>query len=196
MENKIIDKEYWQNRWQMAETSWDIGFASPSIITYMETFSNKNASILIAGCGNAYEAEYLVNNGFTNITLIDIAPIAVEILKEKFKNYEEINVVCEDFFAHNGQYDLMIEQTFFCALHPSQRSEFIKKSHEILKDNGKIVGLLFNTQFSSYGPPFGGNVEEYRTLFSPLFHIIIMENCYNSILPRQGREVFIEFIKK
>ena len=103
------DKDYWENRWQNADTSWDIGFASPSIVEYMKTFSDKNTAILIAGCGNAYEAEFLLNNGFTNITLIDIAPNAVKILSEKFKQNKEIKVLCEDFFSHQGKYDLMIE---------------------------------------------------------------------------------------
>lgn len=194
IENK--DKDYWENRWQNADTSWDIGFASPAIVKYMETYSNKDAAILIAGCGNAYEAEFLLNNGFSNITLIDIAPNAVKILSEKFKQNKEITVLCEDFFTHQGKYDLMIEQTFFCAINPDLRSQYVTKSHELLTEKGKIMGVMFNTEFSSDGPPFGGNIEEYKTLFQEFFIIEKMEACYNSILPRQGREVFVELIKK
>lgn len=194
IENK--DKDYWENRWQNADTSWDIGFASPAIVEYMKTFSNKNAAILIAGCGNAYEAEFLLNNGFTNITLIDIAPNAVKILSEKFKQNREITVLCEDFFSHQEKYDLMIEQTFFCAINPNLRSQYVTKSHELLSEKGKIMGVLFNTEFSSEGPPFGGNTEEYKRLFQDFFIIEKMETCYNSIPPRQGRELFVELIKK
>lgn len=190
------DKDYWENRWQNADTSWDIGFASPAIVKYMETFSNKDATILIAGCGNAYEAEFLLNKGFTNITLIDIAPNAVKILTKKFNQNKEINVLCGDFFSHQGKYDLMIEQTFFCAINPNLRPEYVSKSHELLSENGKIMGLMFNTHFIHDGPPFGGSVNEYEALFQDFFTIEKMEICYNSIPPRQGREVFVELIKK
>ncbi len=204
MENKkneiptdlFLDKNFWENRWENAETKWDIGFAAPAIVDYMRQYNNKNAAILIPGCGNAYEAEFLLNIGFTNITLIDIAPKAVEILQEKFSNNKEITVICGDFFEHQGQYDLIIEQTFFCAIPPRLRSNYAKKTHDLLKANGKIIGLMFNTSFEKQGPPFGGNVTEYKTYFKGWFEIKTMTECDNSIAPRQGKELFIIIIKK
>jgi 2-keto-3-deoxy-6-phosphogluconate aldolase len=64
------------------ETGWDLGKASPAITHYMTQYRDKKAAILIPGCGNAYETEFLIDHGFTNITLIDIAPKAVEALKK------------------------------------------------------------------------------------------------------------------
>ena len=52
-------------------------------------------------------------------------------------------------------------------------------------------GVLFNRNFES-GPPFGGNKEEYLEYFSKYFSNIYMENCYNSVLPRKGSELFIQ----
>ena len=43
---------------------------------------------------------------------------------------------------------------------------------------------------------FGGSVEEYQELFESDFEIRIMETAYNSIPPRHGNEVFINFQKK
>lgn len=68
--------------------------------------------------------------------------------------------------------------------------------HEILKENGRIVGLLFDKQFNNPFPPFGGCPCEYRPIFENHFEIKTMEECYNSIEPRKGSEVFIHFIKK
>lgn len=112
-----LDQNYWDERWQKNETGWDIGQASPAIVEYMKQYPNKNANILIPGCGNAYEAEFLIASGFTNITLIDIAPKAVEALKAKFTDKAQVKVLCEDFFQHKGNYDLIIEQTFFVLFH-------------------------------------------------------------------------------
>ena len=107
------DQTYWNTRWEKGETGWDIGYAAPAITEYMLQYPDKKAAILIPGCGNAYEAEWLAQQGFTNITVIDIAPKAVARLKEKFQHLLSVKIFCEDFFHHHGKYDLIIEQTFF-----------------------------------------------------------------------------------
>lgn len=191
-----LDEKYWDNRWENQETAWDVGYASPAITDYMDKIEDKNISILIPGCGNAYEAEYLLKKGFQNITLIDIAPKAVEILKNKFRNDPQIQVILGDFFEHKGAYDLMLEQTFFCAIPPSMRQDYAKKSAELLQPKGKIVGVMFDAVFEHPDPPFGGCPCEYKPIFEPFFEIKKMEECYNSIPPRKGSEVFIEMLVK
>lgn len=191
-----LDQSYWDLRWERNETGWDIGYASPAIAAYMMQYPDKNARILIPGCGNAYEAEYLVSNGFTDITLVDVAPKAVELLKVKFAGRPQITILCEDFFRHNGCYDLIIEQTFFCAIPPYRRKEYAEKAASLLKDNGKIIGVLFDTGFEKQGPPFGGYALEYKAIFEPAFTVKTMSECYNSIAQRAGTEVFINLIKR
>lgn len=181
---------YWDYRWQNNETGWDIGAASPPIVEYMDQYPDKNARILIPGCGNAYEAEWLLANDFKNITLIDIAPKAVENLKEKFRNQPQIKILCADFFQHEGLYDLIIEQTFFCAIPRSRRLEYAAKTAALLSTQGKVIGLLFDKDFHQNHPPFGGNPIEYRKIFAPHFQIKTMEPSKNSIAPRAGSEVF------
>ena len=190
------NKDFWDNRWESQQTGWDIGYASPPIIEFMKNYPNKDATILIPGCGNAYEADFLLKEGFTNITVIDIAPKAVEKLQAKFFSKPQIKILCEDFFTHNGFYDLIIEQTFFCAIHPSLRANYAKKSYELLKNNGFLVGVMFNTEFEKVGPPFGGFKDEYKVYFENYFNIHKMENCYNSIAPRLGKEIFVKMEKK
>ncbi|MBS1614950.1 MAG: methyltransferase domain-containing protein [Bacteroidetes bacterium] len=187
---------FWEDRWQSENTGWDIGYTSPPIAQYVSQYPNKDAAVLVAGCGNAHEAEYLLEQGFQNITLIDIAPTAVKRLQEKFSSSSAIKVVCADFFEHLGQYDLMIEQTFFCAIPPQRRADYARHAASLLRQKGKLIGLLFDIVFEKEGPPFGGSAAEYRSLFEPYFEIITMEACYNSIPPRAGSELFIQFSKK
>lgn len=195
-EQKILDSKYWNRHWKNKQTGWDIGYASPPISDYMLKYPNKDAIILIPGCGNAYEAEFLAGQGFKNIHLLDFAPRAVRILEEKYAEIDGITVHCEDFFKFDGEFDLILEQTFFCAQSPSRRSEYAEKTASLLKDNGKLTGVLFKVEFEKDGPPFGGSVDEYTEIFDPFFEILKMEDCYNSIKPRAGVEVFIEFEKK
>ena len=161
---------------------------------YIDQLTDKNISILIPGCGSGYEAEYLVKQGFQNITVVDFAPLAVEKMKINLADYQQINIICQDFFAPTGKYDLILEQTFFCALNPSLRTKYIQKMSELLTTKGKLVGLLFNIQFPN-NPPFGGSRDEYLDLFSNTFKINILEPCYNSVKPRQGSEIFFNFSK-
>ncbi len=192
----ILKAEWWEQRWKNGQTGWDIGHASPPITEYMAQHTNKNAAILIPGCGNAHEAEYLIENGFQDITLLDISPTAVELAKKKFADYPQIRVICDDFFKHDGKYDLIIEQTFFCTLLPEGRYMYANKAYELLNKGGKIVGVLFGIPFPHQGPPFGGTSAEYKSIFEKKFHIQTMDECYNSIKPRAGNELFINLVRK
>lgn len=186
-----LDKDYWDCRYQNNQTGWDVGEATLPLKEYINQLTNKNCSILIPGCGNGYEAEYLLQNGFTNITLIDIAPAAVGALKTKLKKFEDkqLRIICGDFFKLNDSFDLIIEQTFFCALQPVLRNDYVNKMFNLLNDKGKLGGVLFNHYFE-VGPPFGGNKTEYQSLFTQKFNIKIMADCYNSIASRAGNELF------
>jgi len=190
-----LNQNFWNNRWINNETGWDVGYATPAISTYLQQYTNKDAAILIPGCGNAHEADFLLESGFKNITLIDIAPSAVKSLQQKYDS-PSITIICGDFFEHQHQYDLIIEQTFFCALAPAKRNQYAKKTASLLNKNGKLIGVLFNKDFEKQGPPFGGFVAEYKLIFEPFFNLLKMEECYNSITPRASSEVFINFIKK
>lgn len=190
------DKDFGNTRWENRETGWDIGYPSPGITAFIDEYHDKEAAILIPGCGNAYEAEYLVKKGFQNITLIDIAPKAVEQISERFSGMAQVKIICGDFFEHKGLYDLMIEQTFFCAISPNMRQQYAQKSASLLRPGGTLAGLLFNTVFEKEGPPFGGGIKEYLDLFSPYFEIKMMDECCNSIPPRAGNELIIELLKK
>lgn len=191
---KPLDKVYWDNQYQSNTIGWDLGEVSPPLKSYIDTLKDKNIRVLIPGCGNTYEADYLLEQGFTNVTVIDIAPTLVENLKTKFKDNPNINIVLGDFFEHQGEYDVILEQTFFCALPPTMRQKYVWKMHQLLAHKGKIAGLLFNRTFES-GPPFGGSQEEYNLLFQQSFDFLKMEVCQDSATPRAGSELFIELQK-
>ncbi|MFV8327987.1 methyltransferase domain-containing protein [Flavobacterium sp. ZS1P14] len=189
-----LDAAYWEAQYKAKTTGWDLGKVSPPLQTYIDRIENKNIAILIPGCGNSYEAEYLLEQGFTNVTVIDIAPTPVADLKKKFKNNLNIQIVLGDFFEHQGKYDLIIEQTFLCALPPTTRQKYVWKTHQLLADEGKLAGLLFNRTFE-VSPPFGGSAAEYEILFAAAFNFLEMEVCPNSIAPRADSELFFELQK-
>ena len=142
MTDTPFNKDYWDTRYQDHQIGWDLGEVSPPLKAYFDTIENKSISVLIPGCGNSYEADYLLSLGFTNVTLIDISPTLVNQLQQKHQGNAAINIIEGDFFEHQAQYDLIVEQTFYCALHPSLRQNYDNKMSELLKSDGLLVGLL------------------------------------------------------
>lgn len=191
-----LDENFWTSKYDSKLTGWDIGYVSRPLKEYIDTLNDKNLKILIPGGGNSYEAEYLHNSGFKNVYVIDISIRPLQNLRKRLPDFPENHLIHGDFFALATQFDLILEQTFFCALHPELRTDYANKMHELLTDDGKLVGLLFNISLNDDHPPFGGNEHEYRELFGQKFDVEIMETAYNSIPARAGNELFIKMKKK
>lgn len=190
-----FDENFWTSKYDSKLTGWDVGYVSRPLKEYIDTLQDKNLKILIPGGGNSYEAEYLHNTGFNNVFVIDISKRPLENIKKRVPDFPENHLIHADFFKLEGQYDLILEQTFFCALNPELRTKYVDKMHQLLKNDGKLVGLLFNIPLNEDHPPFGGNEKEYRKLFEQKFDIEIMETAYNSIPARAGNELFIKMQK-
>lgn len=192
----LLSSDYWNQRYLNNEFAWDIGEVSAPLKAYIEQLKNKQLNILIPGAGNAYEADFLIESGFKNVSVLDFAKAPLVNIKKRNPLITDEQLIENDFFEHQGQYDLILEQTFFCALNPSLRHKYAEHMNTLLKPGGKLVGLLFNDVLNSDRPPFGGNKMEYLELFEPIFKIRTFEKCYNSIKPRADRELFMIMEKR
>jgi thiopurine S-methyltransferase len=196
MKTYRFDESYWTGKYSRNETGWDMGMVSPPIREYVDQLDSKDISVLIPGAGNSYEAEYMHEAGFSNVDVLDISQSPLENLLERVPEFPGERLIRSDFFKWEKQYDLILEQTFFCALDPSLRRAYARKMQELLHTGGKLAGLLFDFPLTESGPPFGGSREEYLETFEEWFEIKVLEPCYNSIKPRSGRELFLIFEKK
>ncbi|GLR18316.1 methyltransferase domain-containing protein [Portibacter lacus] len=199
----MIDKsdgQFWTDRYLTGSTGWDIGAASTPLVKYFDQLDNKDSRILIPGAGNAHEAEYLFKKGFTNVHVLDISEQPLASLKKRVPEFPTDHLINADFFKHEGKYDLIIEQTFFCSFEPSleNRSKYAQKMYDLLDLGGKLIGLWFKHLLIKEGGsrPFGGSKEEYLGYLDPYFDVIVFDDCYNSIKPRLGNELFGIFSKK
>lgn len=191
-----MNQKFWQDKYNNEETPWDLGYVSPTLSAYFQNLYNKKQKILIAGAGNSYEAQWLWEQGFKNIWIVDIVKEPLDNLKLRCPTLPENQLLHMDFFDLEDTFDLIIEQTFFCALNPNLRADYCHKMSQLLQCNGKLTGLLFDFPLTKEGPPFGGSSVEYQNLFKPFFKLNILETSYNSIKPRQGKELFFEFIRR
>lgn len=191
-----LNETFWTNKYLKNKTGWDIGYVSTPIKEYIDQLTDKNLKILIPGGGNSYEAEYLFKNGFKNTFVADISTIPLSNLQSRVPDFPDKQLIHGNFFELSDSFDLVFEQTFFCALPPKKRPDYALKMNQLLNENGKLAGLLFDMPLNEDHPPFGGSKEEYIKLFSPYFKIEKLEMAYNSIKPRAGKELFILFQKK
>lgn len=198
--NNPQEQNYWTQRYLEASTGWDIGYPSTPIKAYIDQLKNKSISILIPGAGNAYEAEYLWKEGFTNVYVMDISEFPLKQFQERNPDFPIKQILHEDFFRHKGQYDLIIEQTFFCSFVPTDenRDAYASQMASLLKPNGKLVGLWFDIPLTAdmEKRPFGGDKKLYLSYLDSYFETITFEKCYNSIPPRMGNELFGVFLKR
>jgi SAM-dependent methyltransferase len=190
-----LDKDFWNDRYIESKTGWDLGAPSTPLKEFIDTLEDRLLRILIPGCGNAYEAEYLHQQGFDNVFVIDLAPLALKGLQERVPDFPSDHLIEGDFFEHKAEYDLILEQTFFCALNPELRTAYAKKMNELLASKGKLAGVMFNHVLTEKGPPFGGSVEEYSGYFENDFEIKYLALCKNSIKPRLGSELWVELVR-
>jgi len=193
------EENYWTKRYQKGSTGWDIGYPSTPLKNYIDQIKDKGIRILIPGAGNGYEAAYLFEQGFKNVFVMDISEVPLQSFQERCPAFPNDQLLQQDFFEHSGAYDLIFEQTFFCSFLPTDRNRtaYVYKMQELLKPDGKLVGLWFDIPLldGQENRPFGGNKELYLSYLKPHFDVKYFEEANNSIKERQGQELFGVFQK-
>lgn len=191
-----LDAAYWNSRYHASQTAWDLGRVSSPIRHIVDDLVDKEQRILIPGAGYGHEAVYLYEQGFKDVTVLDYACEPIEILASKNLDKGRIKLVQQNFFDHQGEYDLILEQTFFCALELRFRESYPNKIHQLLSNKGQLKGIFFSFPDQRDEPPYTGTAEEYKKLFEPYITIKILEPCTFSEPSRSGKELFIELEKR
>lgn len=191
-----LDRNFWEDRYHAGETGWDLGGPSTPLKEYIDQLTDKELSILIPGGGKAWEAEYAHRQGFSKVFVIDLTDAPFKELLSRCPDFPQEHLIVGDFFEHEGQYDRILEQTFFCALDPALRGHYVVQMKKLLAPGGKLVGVLFNDTLNTDRPPFGGFQADYEPLFRKHFQQVTMEPCHNSIAPRAGRELWLCAVKE
>lgn len=199
-ENKNgYSREDWQRHYDENDLAWDLGEVAPSFVSLLESNTIVPGKTLVPGCGRGHEVIYLAVNGF-KVTAVDYSAGAVNhlnsVIKERKLNSKVLHM---DFFAldstHDGVYDLLIEQTFFCAISPAQRSLYVATVARVLKKGGMIAGLFYHTGQEG-GPPFNTTREDIINHFSEFFEIKELDRAKNSAEQRKEKEWLAILIKK
>ena len=93
-----FNADYWQNRYQLGQTGWDVGAITTPLRDYFDQMPNTGQRILVPGCGNAYEAEYLYHKGFVHTYVADVAEAPLQLFSERVPDFPKDQLLIQDFF--------------------------------------------------------------------------------------------------
>ena len=199
MTNNIgYSKQDWQKHYDENDLRWDLGEASPPLCHYLESNTVPRGRVIVPGCGQGHEVVYLAKKGFT-VTAIDFTKGATQKLAYNLaRNRVEAEIICTNFFRlgfeHLNRYSLVLEQTFFCAIHPILRNSYVNLASRILKPGGSLIGLFYETGKED-GPPFNTTRSHILRHFFGPFQIKLLEKTNRSAERRQGKE-WLAVLKK
>jgi len=83
------DNKFWNNLYKIGVTGWDIGYIATPIKEYFAQITDKNLKILIPGAGNGYDVEYLYQQGFKNVFILDFAEKAIQNFKIRISQFPD-----------------------------------------------------------------------------------------------------------
>jgi trans-aconitate methyltransferase len=146
-------KNHWETVYetkQPNEVSWTQENPKTSIDFIRETHIEKSAKIIDIGGGDSKLVDFLLEEGYENITVLDISSTALERAKKRLgKNAEKVSWIASDIteFKPDTSYDIWHDRATF---HFLTTAEQIKKYVEITEK--WVSGFLIIGIFSNQGP--------------------------------------------
>jgi SAM-dependent methyltransferase len=179
----------WNQRYRGNGTPWEKGYGAPPLEEFLRAHAF-GGTVLVPGCGHGHDVRLLAKHGARAVGL-DIAPSALE----KARGYPgagEESYHLGDFFAlENGlhsTFDGVFEHTCFCAIHPSQREDYVQAACTALKPRGLLLAIFFLNIEDPEGPPFPVTNEEIDKLFGAYFQTLRRWLPKAAYPGREGRE--------
>ncbi|MGH9818380.1 MAG: methyltransferase, partial [Candidatus Acidiferrales bacterium] len=145
-------QDFWEERYRSGRTPWDLGGVPPALETFLRTRVNAG-SVLIPGCGSAYEVETFRAAGWT-VVAVDFSQAAVAQARVMLGS-SGAEVRLADFFADDfgSGFDLIYERTFLCSLPPARWPAYARRVAGLLKQGGVLAGV-FAYGIEMEPPPF------------------------------------------
>ena len=200
MEDPVNTAEFWEACYESEMDGWDLGGPTP----VFERLASEVAKgkICIIGCGRGYDAVTFAKAGF-EVTAIDFSHNAVMDARENARKAGvDIKVICENIFDLPEdlfyQFDYIMEYTCFCAISPTRRFEYDRVVWQLLKPEGKLLGLFLplDKELEEGGPPWGVKISELHKLFGLHWNLEYEKMPKESIDRRADREILMVWRKK
>jgi ubiquinone/menaquinone biosynthesis C-methylase UbiE len=188
----------WLEHWERGETGWDAGAASPTLRALVDADRLPQGRALVPGAGSGYDVLALATAQRT-VLGVDLSPIAVKRFKdlrsEAGVGADRASMLVADFFdpdapLPDAHFDLVWDYTFFCAIDPPRRAEWVERMDRLLAPNGELWMLLFPVRSirPDGGPPHPIPPELVTEALAPRFVPVSLEPATQSHPAREGNE--------
>jgi SAM-dependent methyltransferase len=191
---------FWDSLYQTDQFHWDLGGPTPVFQQLAESRLLEPGRMLVMGAGRGHDARLFARHGFA-VTAVDFSAEAIVAMKELANPTFPIEIIQADFFslpsAWNGQFDIILDYTSFCAVLPQRRQEYADLVSRLLKPKGKYIILAFPISNHPGGPPYAVQAEAIIELFADRdFSIELREFPTDSVASRKGYEELLILRKR
>jgi len=170
-------KDFWDDRFKASKGFFDWYLEYRELKPY---FSNiypikKESAILMVGCGNSKLSEEMYEDGYKNITNIDISSVVVENMK-KYYGEKDMKIECLEMDAtkmtfEDKKFDVIIDKGTLDALLCGKNNDIVNSLVREMTRVLKLEGELF---IISHGQPKARkelfkkaiDIEKYEFLYS------------------------------
>ncbi len=148
-------KQHWEQVFttkQLNEVSWYQPLPKESLYFIKKFNLPKDAAIIDVGGGDSFLVDYLLAEGYTNITVLDISAAAIERVKNRLgDDAVKVTWIVEDIlnFKVDKQYDCWHDRAAF---HFLTNEDDIQKYVQITQQHLTKMGKLVMGTFSTTGP--------------------------------------------
>lgn len=176
----------WNIAYEIGDTPWDKGYASPPLEAFLEQHS-VSGRVIVPGCGTGHDVRLFAARAAATIGM-DIAPGAIR-KAEAFPPAGTERYELGDFLQlgphHHGVYDWVVEHTCLCAIDPVERESYVAAVRQSLKPGGQFLAVFFReiSDSTGGGPPYPISRQETDALFGEGFELVeswIPERSYPS----------------
>ena len=193
MKEEII--QFWEGLYKEGKMPWDFGGVPFRLSSFIDSQESPK-SVLIPGCGSAYEAKFLADKGFY-VKAVDISKAAIERASEIIGDTNNVDLEVADFFdLKESEFDFIYERAFLCSFNPDLRASFVEHCSRLLSDKGRIFGFYFVDEERESGPPFPIEAKALKKLMSCLFDLVEDEVVEDGLDVFGGKERWQVWQKK
>ncbi len=180
-------KNHWENIYQtkqLNEVSWYQPTPQTSI-NFIEQFNlPKSANIIDVGGGDSFLVDYLIDNNYQNITVLDISEAAIDRAKKRLGNKaSKINWIVSDIVQFNttDKFNFWHDRAAF---HFLTKKKEIASYIQLVQNKINTDGILVIGTFSEQGPLkcSGINIKQYseNSMTSLLSNSFEKINCFTT----------------
>ncbi len=160
--------DWWDEIYQKGEERWDNGGAHHLLDFLIPAQKLTRCRVLVLGCGAGHDAAWWEKRGHI-VTGVDFSAEAIDRARKTYGESESLrwiqadvlNLPNGDLRFAPGNFDVIFENTLFCAIPPSQRETLVKTWYRLLSRRGRLIGLV-PVMDKLTGPPYGTSEWEIR----------------------------------